>query len=338
MNNLLPPEEPCRATRALSNNISVTHIDSFNREQQSRFAETHSVRIDLHCHDCNSDEPDEQLGRILGVPETWLPTEELHAILTQRGSTCVTITNHNNARSCWNLLDRGIDVLPGAEFSVMVPESGTGIHVRTYGFSPAQETKLEKLRSNVYRFLEFTRDHDLPTVWAHPLFHYTSRSTPPLEFFERMSLLFERYEVMNGQRDTWQSMLVRDWVQTLTPEKLEDNARKNDIRPEFCRNPYRRIMTGGSDDHMGIFAGLTGTRLHLPDSYNPAQYAQPSQYALEALRHGETAPYGDYHNSEKMAIAFVDYFCQIGLNMRDPGLLRMLLHKGSPAARVGACL
>ena len=36
-----------------------------------------AMRIDLHCHDKNSDVPDETLGRILRVPETWLPTAKL---------------------------------------------------------------------------------------------------------------------------------------------------------------------------------------------------------------------------------------------------------------------
>ena len=33
-----------------------------------------TLRADMHCHDHNSNVPDEALGRILGAPETWLPT------------------------------------------------------------------------------------------------------------------------------------------------------------------------------------------------------------------------------------------------------------------------
>jgi hypothetical protein len=29
-----------------------------------------------------------------------------------------------------------------------------------------------------------------------------------------------------------------------------------------------------------------------------------------------------------MIVTILDYFCQIGLNIEDPGLLRMQLHKG----------
>ena len=58
------------------------------------------LRIDLHCHDRNSDVPDETLGRLLRLPETWLPTKELVRTLRRHGSDAITITNHNNARSC----------------------------------------------------------------------------------------------------------------------------------------------------------------------------------------------------------------------------------------------
>jgi hypothetical protein len=30
----------------------------------------------------------------------------------------------------------------------------------------------------------------------------------------------------------------------------------------FCRDPYRKTHLGRIGQHMGIFAGLTGTRLH----------------------------------------------------------------------------
>ena len=40
-----------------------------------------------------------------------------------------------------------------------------------------------------------------------------------MEFFDKMALLFERFEVINGQRDTWQNMLVKTWVESLTRGK-----------------------------------------------------------------------------------------------------------------------
>ena len=97
-------------------------FDSFLIAEAQRFDPRDRLRIDLHCHDRNSDVPDELWGRILGLPETWLKTTELVRCLRGHGSDVITVTNHNNARSCWDLLERGEDVLVGAEFTCFFPE------------------------------------------------------------------------------------------------------------------------------------------------------------------------------------------------------------------------
>jgi glycosyltransferase involved in cell wall biosynthesis len=48
------------------------------------------------------------------------------------------------------------------------------------------------------------------------------------------------------------------------------------------------------------------------------------------------SPYGSKNDSEKMTVTFIDYLCQIALNMKDPGLLRMLLHKGDDKQKLVA--
>jgi len=303
-------------------------IESFLSEQAVLFPEKEVIRIDLHCHDHNSNVPDETIGRILGVPETWLSTEDLIKTLEVRGCGAFTVTNHNNARSCYELIDKGRDILTGAEFSCMVPDFKTGIHVLAYGFSPEQEHKLNKLRSDIYRFQAYTTEHDIPTIWAHPLYHYKSTGLPPMEFFDKMALLFERFETINGQRDSWQNILVKNWIESLTKENILLLSKNHKIQADrFCRNPYKKSMTGGSDSHMGMFAGTTGTLLHVPGLAGIKE-KKISSIALQAIKEGKTAPYGSHNDSEKMALTFLDYFCQIGLNIEDRGLLRMLLHKG----------
>lgn len=307
-----------------------TDISSFIDEQRLRFPLKETLKIDLHCHDFNSDVPDEIMGRILNVPETWTPTETVIKTLKQNECDAFTITNHNNARSCYELQSKGFDMLTGAEFSCTVPDFRIGIHVLAYGFTPHEETTLNKLKKNVYAFQEYAVSRDIPTVWAHPLYHYSPKHIPDMAFFNKMSLVFERFEVINGQRDTWQNLLVKSWIESLTPGVLEANGYKAGINPsDFCRHPYRKTMTGGSDSHMGIFTGLSGTYLHIPDLEIRRKSTPDSVLALEAIRNGLTAPYGSHNNNEKINIAFLDYVCQIAINHKDPGLLRLLLHKGT---------
>jgi len=41
-----------------------------------------------------------------------------------------------------------------------------------------------------------------------------------------MSLIFERFEVINGQRDTWQNLLVKQWVESMGSNTLEKYEKK----------------------------------------------------------------------------------------------------------------
>ena len=304
-------------------------LNKFLSEQQNCFPKNETLKIDLHCHDSGSDVPDELIGRILNVPETWLKSETLLGELKKNGCDTFTITNHNNARSCYEMQDKGHDILTAAEFSCMVPDFGVGIHVLAYGFTPEQEVRLEKLRRNVYSFQEFAAEQNIPTTWAHPLFHYSAKQNPPQEFFNKMLLIFERFEMMNGQRDCWQNLLVKEWLSQVTEENIDAYTKEFGLNPmSFCTDPYQKAITGGSDCHYGIFAGMTGTYLHVPDLQERLKNTPRSKLALEAIRHRQTAPFGAYQNASKMTIAFLNYVCQIAANYKDPGLVRLLLHKG----------
>jgi len=296
------------------------------------------IRIDLHCHDRNSDVPDETLGRLLRLPETWLPPRELVKTLRRHGADAVTITNHNNARSSWELLDKGEDVLPAAEFSCTFPDVGVGVHVLTFGFTPEEEERLKVLRKDIYRFQAFTAERNLPTVLAHPLHFYAPGKEPDPSLMDRFALLFERFEGVNGQRDAWQNLLTMEWVSSLDAERLDEAARATGLNPaDFCRNPLRKQVTGGSDCHFGMFAGATGTQVHVPGWRAQVQEGRKtSDLVLEGLRTGTLSPYGANCAEEKLTAAFLEYFSQAALRMEDPGLVRLLLHRGEPGEKLTA--
>lgn len=76
--------------------------DDYNRfimEQSGKYPINDCIKVDMHCHDYNSNVPDELWGRILKLPETWLKTKDLVKVINSNKCTLVTITNHNNARS-----------------------------------------------------------------------------------------------------------------------------------------------------------------------------------------------------------------------------------------------
>ncbi len=316
-----------------------SELSQFLINQKNKYPEQDVLKIDMHCHDHNSNVPDELLGRILNVPETWINTEKLIETLKRNEVDVITVTNHNNARSCFELKKQGADVLVGAEFSCIVPDFQVGIHVLAYGFDKEEERILNKLRKDVYKFQRYALEKNIPTVWAHPLYHHSSKGGPSMDFFNKMALIFERFEVLNGQRDSWHNLLVKFWLEGLTPEKLDLYCDQYQINPKiYCSNPYKKSFIGGSDSHMGIFSGQTGTYLHVPNLSERIKTTKVSQLALEAIRHGNMAVYGNHHNFEKLTIAFLDYVCQIALYKKDPGLMRILLHKGTTQDKILALL
>ena len=323
------------------NDKAMTDTQQFQQQIQSVFQQRlgrhrdavpadECIRIDLHCHDGNSDVTDELFGRILRFPETWLQTDDLVACLAKNQCNAVTITNHNNARSCWDLLERGQDVLPGGEFTCYFKTFNTHLHVLAYGFTPAQEETLNGLRNDLFAFLTYAADQEIPTLLPHPLYVHARNGRPDPAMFEQLVLLFDRFEVLNGQRDVWQNLLIWEWLDSLTEEQIDIWQKKHGIRAgDFCRSVYKKQVTGGSDDHMGLFAGTCGTCLHVPDLENKRKQKSLSYLALEALRSGPLHPYGSVTMHEKLNIAFMDYLSQIALHMKEPGLVRMFLHKGS---------
>ena len=312
-------------------------FEAFLQQQGKRFAPENCLKIDFHCHDHNSDVPDELWGRILRLPETWLKTKKLVKALQDNGSQVITVTNHNNARSCWDLEAKGIDVLVAAEFTCFFPEYELYIHVLTYGFNQEQEKILNNKRQNVYEFLRYAAAAELPVIMPHPLYFYTRNEKIDLSLFEKLAVIFARFEVLNGQRDLWQSVLTLNWVQSLSPQKILGYAKKHKLDPaEFGVDPHQpKVLTGGSDDHTGIFAGQCGSYLYIENLAKRLETTPASELALEALKNGHVAPFGQVGENKKLNIALLDYFSQVATKIKDPGLFRIMLHRGSAWDKIG---
>ncbi|MFN2128442.1 MAG: glycosyl transferase family 1, partial [Anaerolineales bacterium] len=315
-----------------------TEFNQYLKQQENKYPRHDCLKIDLHCHDYNSDVPDELWGRILRLPETWLKTKKLVKCLRNNGCDVLTVTNHNNARSCWQLLEKGYDVLVAAEFTCYFPEYELFVHVLTYGFTPEQEKTLNKKRKNIYEFLRYTTEHDLPVILPHPLYFYTRNEHIDVSLFEKFAVLFQRFEVLNGQRDLWQSVLTLNWAQSLTAEKIHFYANKHNLNiADYDVDPEKpKILTGGSDDHMGIFAGECGSYLYIPNLNERLEDSSISELTLESIREGNIAPFGHVSENQKLNIALLDYFSQIATKIEDPGLLRILFHRGEVRDKV-AC-
>ncbi len=321
-------------------NSLTREFNAYLLTESTRFKREDCLKIDLHCHDKNSDVPDELWGRILGLPETWLKTKKLVKQLKQSHCEVITITNHNNATSCWELQDQGEDVLTAAEFTCHFPEYDLFVHVLAYGFTRQQEKELNHKRENIYQFLRYAHKCDIPVILPHPLYFYTRNDKIDLSLFEKLAVMFQRFEVVNGQRDQWQSVLTLKWIKSLSAEKIRAYGRKHNLDPEdFGVDPDRaKVLSGGSDDHMGMFAGQSGSYLYIPNLKQRLKTDTASTLALEAIRKGNIAPYGLVAENQKLNIALLDYFSQVATHIQDPGLLRIMFHRGEVSDKLACFL
>ena len=108
----------------------------------------------------------------------------------------------------------------------------------------------------MYDLVACLREAGVVHYLAHPLFDMSGRLTP--ETVERMLLLFNVLEGRNGARTSRCNGLLRAIVAGLTPEQLWAMAERHGIEP-YGETPWRKALTGGSDDHSGLFAASAYT-------------------------------------------------------------------------------
>jgi hypothetical protein len=70
--------------------------------------------------------------------------------------------------------------------------------------------------------------------------------------------------------------------ESMTPESIERFEKKFCIKSSFfCRDTQRKKMYGGSDSHMGIFTGLTGTKLYVKNLKEKIKTTKISELTLK---------------------------------------------------------
>ena len=167
----------------------------------------------------------------------------------------VTITDHNTLAG-----SLAIAHLPGTflscELDTWFPEDGQRVHVVALGIDEATFATADAARENVHDLVACLREAGVTHYLAHPLFDMSGSLTP--DTVERMLLLFNVLEGRNGARTRRSNGLLRAIAGRLTQEELEEMAERQGIAP-YGETPWRKALTGGSDDHSGLFAASAYT-------------------------------------------------------------------------------
>src|SRR5262249_7456326 len=156
------------------------------------------------------------------------------------------------------------------------------------GIDEEQHRAVQSLRKNVYELRDYLVAQDIVHSVAHPLYRVNDRLS--LAQLEKLLVLFNRFEALNGMHEQRANELVRRIFGALPCDMLEQLAERHRLRP-VGPTPWRKCFTGGSDDHGGHYIATTFTVT--PPAASVAEY-------LDHLRGGRHQPGGDTGSSLRL--------------------------------------
>ncbi len=238
-----------------------------------------TYRADLHVHSRCSDNPTHAGIRAMRGRESYAEPLEVYAAARSRGMDFVTISDHNTLNG-----SLAIAHLPGTflstELDTWFPEDGTRVHVVALGIDERTFAEAERARASVHDLVACLRAAGVVHYLAHPLFDMTGTLT--VDTVERMLLLFNVLEGRNGARVNRCNGLLLEIAASLTPESLADMAARQGLEP-YGETPWRKSLTGGSDDHTGLF--VAGAHTEAPGDGTAEAF-------LDAVARGACRPVG----------------------------------------------
>ena len=245
-------------------------------------------KADLHVHSKFSNRPSEWFLRRIGAPESFMEPLEVYNACKAAGMDYVTISDHNCICGA-----RAIAHLPGTfiscELTTYFPENGCKIHCLVSGITEKQFHEMDKLRENIYDLQAYMNETRVIHTIAHPLFCINDKLT--IELFEKLILMFNRFEGINGSRDSRACDIGNAIFNSLTPEAIHEMSERHEIKPVGLE-PWNKTLTGGSDDHGGLYVA---------SAYTITPHAPSVIDYLEFLREGQHEPGGSGGTSVRLA-------------------------------------
>src|SRR6184192_1310044 len=219
-------------------------------------------KCDLHIHSRFSARSEEWLFRRLDFPDSYSDPRELHRQLMEREMGFVTITDHDTIDGCLEILN-----LPNTFISEQVttyfPQDPCKIHLLVWGITEKQHQDIVIVRDNIFSLQRYLQGAQIAHAVTHPL--YSINGKLEASHLERLILLFKHFEGVNGLRDALLSELAQKLFGSLTQKKIEEFAERHNLEPTH-REPWKKILVGGSDDHGGQFIAVAYTEPPPADS------------------------------------------------------------------------
>ena len=251
------------------------------------------IKADLHVHSKYSSNPADALLKKFGTQESYTEVDEIYQQAKGRGMSFVTITDHNVIGGALELVRKYPDeAFLGVELTTKFSEDDCAVHVLVYDFTVEQFESMNAIRYDIYQLRDYIRNSGLPYSVAHPFYSVNGKLT--VGSIEKLLLLFDVFETINGARVAAYNDLFKRILKSLTPERMVCLRKKHLIEP-MSVTPWIKSFTGGSDEHAGLFIGET---------YTAAEGVTRMDF-LRALREGTTDSHGRSNHYKTQVYTFL---------------------------------
>ncbi len=143
-----------------------------------------------------------------------------------------------------------------SEITTYFPEDRCKIHCLVSGISEVQFAEIMEIRENVYDLRRYLQEHEICHSVAHAL--YAVNDQLALAHFEKLLLMFNCFERINGARYHRANHLLGAVCEGLTPAIMDELAERHGLEPNGPE-PWRKRFTAGSDDHSGLYVASAYT-------------------------------------------------------------------------------
>jgi glycosyltransferase involved in cell wall biosynthesis len=208
-----------------------------------------AAKVDLHIHSKFSDRSAEWIFRRFEFPDSYSDPKKLYQRLKEKGMTFVTFTDHNRIDGCREIAEFP-DTFISEEVTAQFPDDNVNTHLLLWNLTESQHNEVQQLRKNIFELQLYLARSGICHAVAHPLYDMNRQLTA--DHVQKLILLFKHFEGINGLRDSLLSDTARFILRSLTPEIIQRFADRQGFGPTHPE-PWRKILTGGSDDHAGIF-------------------------------------------------------------------------------------
>ena len=250
-------------------------------------------KADLHVHSIYSNRPSEWFLQKLGAGESYTDVETIYEGAKARGMDYVTITDHNSIEGARVLNEKyPEDTFISVEATAYFPEDTGKVHILIYDITVEKFNEIQILRKDIYKLRNFIKDNGLAYSVAHAT--YSVDGTLKSEHIEKLLLLFDVFEIINGGRNEYNNKTWENYLRELTVNDITALYNKHKIE-FFSDTPWIKGFTGGSDDHGGLFYAKTYTYCE----------CETKEEFVNSLKNRKSGAYGR-HNDYK-GLAFTIY-------------------------------